>query len=361
MNLRLEACSPPRSAAKPLPPKYFCPSPRATLAGRGRSPWRQYQDAPPSSMNEQAENVRQDRKSRQDASGRYYRCGKRRPLTPTLSPSDGARENGQPPGTSKLRTCGEIERADRTHLDGTTATGKDGPSPQPSPHRMGRGRTANPMNEQAESLPRDRSSARAHFVSKLSRYQNLLRKKWWIPVVGIGLGLGTEAVLSRFQTASYMSVGRMIVSIKLAIPEGSVYTEELSNFLGTQAALMQSGVVINRAHSRVMGQKPDRPMRPTALKVSVLPKTTIFVLQGTGDDPQYTQAFLQACMEEYVQLKKEMRMQTSDTTVAGLTEEVLRLEKELRKSDQELVEFQSTNSVVLLQEQGNSAGNQLAA
>ena len=75
------------------------------------------------------------------------------------------------------------------------------------------------MNEQAESLPRDRSSARAHFVSKLSRYQNLLRKKWWIPVVGIGLGLGTEAVLSRFQTASYMSVGRMIVSIKLAIPE----------------------------------------------------------------------------------------------------------------------------------------------
>ena len=47
--------------------------------------------------------------------------------------------------------------------------------------------------------------------------------------------------------------------------------------------------------------------------------------------------------------------------MAGLTEEVLRLEKDLRKSDQELVEFQSTNSVVLLQEQGNSAGNYLAA
>src|SRR5262249_697887 len=108
-------------------------------------------------------------------------------------------------------------------------------------------------------------------------------------------------------------------------------------------------------------QKPDVPMRPVALKVSVLPKTTIFVLQATGDDPQYTQVFLQSCMEEYVLLKKEMRTQTSDTTVAGLTEEVLRLEKELRKSDQELVEFQSTNSVVLLQEQGNSAGTYLAA
>ena len=217
------------------------------------------------------------------------------------------------------------------------------------------------MNEQDIQPIHDRSSSKAHLVAKLIRYRNLFLSKWWIPLVAIGLGVAVEVWLSRIEPASFVSVGRMIVSIKLAIPEGSVYTEELSNFLGTQAALMQSGVVINRAHSKVMTQKPDVAMRPVSLKVSVLPKTTIFVLQATGDDPQYTQAFLQSCMEEYVLLKKEMRMQTSDTTVAGLTEEVLRLEKDLRKSDQELVEFQSTNSVVLLQEQGNSAGNYLAA
>ena len=72
----------------------------------------------------------------------------------------------------------------------------------------------------------------------------------------------------------------MIVSIKLNIAEGSVYTEELSNFLGTQAALMQSGAVINRAHARVTAQNPKLRMQPVALKVTVLPKTTIFVLQG---------------------------------------------------------------------------------
>src|SRR5206468_962122 len=127
----------------------------------------------------------------------------------------------------------------------------------------------------------------------------------------------------------------------------SVYTEELSNFLGTQAALMQSGVVINRAHARVTAQRPDLALQAVNLKVSVLPKTTIFVFQGSGNDAHYTQTFLQACMEEYINLKKEMRTQTSDTTVAGLTEEVLRLEKELRKCDQELVDFQSTNKVVV--------------
>jgi capsular exopolysaccharide synthesis family protein len=103
-------------------------------------------------------------------------------------------------------------------------------------------------------------------------------------------------------------------------------------------------------------------MQPVALRVTVLPKTTIFVLQATGTDREYTQAFLQAVMEEYSALKKEMRTQTSDTTLSGLTDEVLRLEKELRAAGEELVAFQSTNSVVLSQDQGNnSAANYLAA
>ena len=217
------------------------------------------------------------------------------------------------------------------------------------------------MNDETVQHAHDRSVSKARFLAKFQRYGNLLRKKWWIVALCLALGLGVQIILSRFGPPSFTSVGRMIVSIKLAIPEGSVYTEELSNFLGTQAALMQSGVVINRAHARVTAQRPDSSPQRVGLKVSVLPKTTIFVLQGTGADPDYTQTFLQACMEEYVSLKREMRVHTSDTTFAGLTEEVLRLKEDLRKSDEDMVQFQSTNSVVLLQDQGNSAGNYLGA
>src|SRR5437773_9898255 len=186
------------------------------------------------------------------------------------------------------------------------------------------------MNEQPVSPS---TASKAHFRTRIERYKNLLRRKWWILVLGTTVGLVIQGAVSRMEPPSFLSIGRMIVSIKLAIPEGSAYTEELSNFLGTQAALMQSGVVVNRAHARVAAQKPDLAMRPVALKVSVLPKTTIFVLQGTGEDSEYTRAFLQGCMEEYVLLKKEMRTQTSDTTVAGLTEEVLRVVEVLRKAE----------------------------
>src|SRR6266404_4472039 len=209
------------------------------------------------------------------------------------------------------------------------------------------------MNDQDIQPIHDRSSSKAHLVAKLMRYRNLFLSKFWILLLGIAAGLGVETWLSRIEPSAFVSIGRMIVSIKLAIPEGSVYTEELSNFLGTQAALMQSGVVINRAHIRVSAQKPELTAQPVGLRVSVLPKTTIFMLQGTGSEPRYTQAFVQACMEEYVNLKKEMRTQTSDITVAGLAEEALRLEKELRKSDGELAAFQSTNSPAVFQDQGN--------
>jgi capsular exopolysaccharide synthesis family protein len=174
----------------------------------------------------------------------------------------------------------------------------------------------------------------------------------------IALGLGLQATLWRREKVMYVSAGRMIVNLKLSIPEGSLYTEELNNFLGTQAALMQSAAVLDRAQDRT--QAPVLDLQPVTLKVFIQPKTTIFLLQGTGENGPYTKQFVQACMEEYINLKKEMRAQTSDTTLAGMTEEIARLEKELRKCDSDLVAFQSTNSVVLLQEQGNNAGTYLA-
>ncbi len=217
------------------------------------------------------------------------------------------------------------------------------------------------MNEETPLRPPDRSAAKSHLLAQLQRCKNLVVSKWWIVVLGPVLGGLTMYLASTFNTVSYVSSGRMMVSIKLNISETSMYAEEMSSFLGTQAALMQSGPVLNRAYNRVQAQHPTVTPQPVALKVAVQPKTSIFLLQATGLDAQFTQFYLQACMEEYINLKKEMRSQTSDTTVAGLTEEVLRLEKELRAGDQELTDFQSSNSVVVLQEQGNSAGSYLAA
>lgn len=221
------------------------------------------------------------------------------------------------------------------------------------------------MNEEQEqtataSLTCERQAWRARFIARFNRHKNLLARRWWIPLLAMAIGLGAQATGWRLEQPLYVSSGRMMVNFKLSIPEGSLYTEELNNFLGTQAALMQSGAVVQRAHQRVCEQLASLESVPVALKALILPRTTIFMLQGSGPDSRYTRLFVQACMEEYILLKKELRAQTSDTTLAGITDEAARLERELRRWDQDLVGFQSSNSVVWLQEQGNSAGNFLA-
>lgn len=215
-----------------------------------------------------------------------------------------------------------------------------------------------------ESIPSapNRSTRSTHFFNYWHRYRSLVRKRWWVPPITIVLGLGTAGFRLWHQPIAFVSVGRMMVTTKLQIPMGSVgslYTEEMVNFLGTQAALMKSGTVLNRAFERVRTLKPELAPVEVDLQISVLPKTTIFNLVATGAEPQYTRACLEACMEEYINLKKEMRASTSQSTLAGITEQSFALERELKKYEDDLLAFQATNSVVFLQEQGNSAGSYL--
>src|ERR1039458_6159843 len=182
------------------------------------------------------------------------------------------------------------------------------------------------MNNQPVISAEDRHVRTGKFFARVYRYRNLLFKQWWVLILCLGLALGAEMLHLRYTPTLFVSVGQMIVSIKLNIQQGSLYTEELGNFLGTQAALMQGNEVLNRARERVAGQNPGVTPKPVALQVSVLPKTTIFILRATGGNPEYTKAYLQACMDEYRNLKKGMTEHASDTTVAGLTDQMLRLE-----------------------------------
>jgi capsular exopolysaccharide synthesis family protein len=214
------------------------------------------------------------------------------------------------------------------------------------------------MNEQPFAASEDRHVRTGKFFARAYRYRSLLLKRWWVLLICAVLALGAETAYLRLSPPVFVSVGQMIVSIKLNISQGSLYTEELGNFLGTQAALMQGSEVEARARDRVATQNPSLIVPPKAplLSVNVLPKTTIFILRATGENPDYAKAYLQACMEEYISLKRQMVARTSDTTIAGLTEQITRLEPELQKCDLEMQSFLSTNDLALMEQASGLGG-----
>ncbi len=151
----------------------------------------------------------------------------------------------------------------------------------------------------------------------------------------------------------------MMVSGRIALPEGAVYSEEISNFYGTQIELMQSSEIQRRAAARVESARPELRAIPVQLSVAQQRGTSFFVLSATGGEPQYSQAFLNAAMAEYVQFKREMRSDSADTAVTSVTDQLLKLDKELQAGEEELIAFQKKDNVVFLEEEGNSAGRYL--
>ena len=207
------------------------------------------------------------------------------------------------------------------------------------------------MNEEKGLTSHDRSAWTARFFSRLHRYRNLFRRRWWVLVLCAGLALAAMAVFVRYSPTEFVSAGQMIVSIRLNIQQASTYSEVGGDyFLNTQASLMQGAEVQQRARDRVTSQNPNLAACTVLLNVNVQPRTTIFLFRATGENPEYTKLFLQACMEEFINRKKEMAERTSSTTIAGLTDQMLRLEPQLQKCDDEMQAFLGTNDVALLQE-----------
>src|SRR5262249_50750018 len=110
-----------------------------------------------------------------------------------------------------------------------------------------------------------------------------------------------------------------------------------------------------RTLDRLQRLKQNRNDSPVRIEVNQIRKTTIFVLQASGKDPTYTVNYLNALMDEYLAYRKEVRSLSSDDTLASLTTQFLEQEKELKRHQEGMLEFQKTNSVALLQEEGSSA------
>jgi succinoglycan biosynthesis transport protein ExoP len=235
--------------------------------------------------------------------------------------------------------------------------------------------------------PADRFQVASRLYVTLHRHQLLLRKYAWVLVL-LALGMIVPAyLLTRATPQTYQSDARMWLTGKLDLSEGRLYTEELVNFLGTQADLIRSRAVQDRALATMQNQltnaAPLKPAQgpldvmrrmfgsartrkdldeafPFKLNVAESSKSSLLELHARGSEPKSTQLFLNTLMDEYLNFKKESREKTSDRAVASLAREVNELAGELKKQQEKVYQFQMSNNVVFMQDQGNGAVNYLA-
>jgi len=199
----------------------------------------------------------------------------------------------------------------------------------------------------------------AAFITRLHRYKALFLRRWWIPVLTTCLGLFVEAFLIYQMPPSYLSASKMMLAGKLNIAQGAVYSEDSVNFYGTQIQLMQSAEVKHSAESLVRSAHPELQSVPVEITVLQKPRTSIFDLAAVGSAPEYTQTYLNAVMQKYLDFKRGMREDRGHEITTGITEQLIQVEKDLRNGEDEMLEFQKQNNIGFIQEQGNSAAQYL--
>ena len=197
--------------------------------------------------------------------------------------------------------------------------------------------------------PTDRFVATSRLFGKLHRQQLHLRKYWWLLLLILLATLVPAYLISMATPRAYQSNARMWLTGKIDLSGGNLYTEELVNFLGTQADLLRSSVIQERALAALLtqlsnspplkpvpgtldvvrrltglqsGSKNAEPDFPFRLKVNESSKSSILELHATGAEPKPTRAYLNVLMDEYLKFKRESRVNASDRAVTSLKSEV---------------------------------------
>lgn len=219
------------------------------------------------------------------------------------------------------------------------------------------------------SWPSAGEAASAASSHRLTRFLAFLQKWWWLPVVTwlVGGGAGVAYVLLKNPT--FVSRGQMWETLKLRLPEGGLFTDEGQNAVGTQAGVLQSATLRELALARMRANTngaaaialgKDRQPLPVNIRVSGAAKSSVFSIEANSANPAYTQVYLDALMESYLEYRKNVRKVISGDTLASISEQVQRWERDLKIEQEALTAFQRTNNFAILQEEGTIAAGYLA-
>src|ERR1035438_5961684 len=155
--------------------------------------------------------------------------------------------------------------------------------------------------------------------------------------------------------------------MKLQFPEASLFNESTENLAGTQSDLLRSAMIQNRALAKLQAASNgvvipldsyQRPL-PVTVRMSQSTKSAVFILEATGPQPAYTQAYLNALIQAYLEYKAETRKQISGDTLASIDEQMKLAGQELKKQQGFLTEYEKTKNLAILQQEGTVAGGYL--
>jgi len=214
-------------------------------------------------------------------------------------------------------------------------------------------------------LPMEQESSAVSLVP-VQRLLSFLLRYWWVPLLTLVLSLGAAGAYAWFQTPVYVSTATMYMPPQIQM-EGLRFSQDIANFFGTQAELLKNPRLQQQAidamrtsGANTVPKGGDGQVLPVKINVTQTPKSTVFDVVAIGPEPEYTRAFLDAVINQYLVYQRESHKGNAGGVIASISRQVNTLEAELKEKQAALDAFERTNNLAVLEEDSKAAGGQLA-
>jgi succinoglycan biosynthesis transport protein ExoP len=216
------------------------------------------------------------------------------------------------------------------------------------------------MNEPIPFQNTDRGTGAAQFFSRVQRYKTLLKRRWWVLLLTLAIAVGAQTFRASKSPLTFVSKAQLIVGNRAPVADAAAGAED-ENFVGTTIALLTGNLIATRARQAVEKEEPLLPQSAVKLEVSLVPRTSIFLLQARGEYPKYTHAYLNAVMDEFLKYRQEIRGKSTEETMRAVTAEATKAQEQIIAGKKELEAFRNKYNVAFVEEEATSSARRQAA
>jgi len=219
------------------------------------------------------------------------------------------------------------------------------------------------METPEATAPTPYSLSRFHETSaKFQRYKVLLRRRWWFLLITGAAGVCVQALMIAGKRTEYEADGKIMAGMEVQLSDKGVGLENrfMEQFYGTQIGIIQSARVRNNALDRVRGLYPGLKESDVDLRVTQNKGSSILNLAGVGEDRKFTRAYVEAILDEYIAMRKELFNEQVNGAANKVIQEVLDREKGVAAAKKNYEDFLKNNDQTLFSDSKNQAAAYLA-
>ncbi len=200
---------------------------------------------------------------------------------------------------------------------------------------------------------------RVNLVAFLRRSLRMFRRRWWIAVATLAIGVGLGVYRAKTQPDMYTAMSQLSVAPKVAFSQRTgdraTITEERQNYAQAQMEYMRGVALLAKVEEKVQDLRNSDGTIPTKVLSVAQGAGSTFILTVNSTSLDYARRFARAWAQEFRLFKEDMLSEVARKQIDRTRYDLSRQEEQVKEARAILDEFLKVHQIATSQDTGNAA------